>query len=131
MLANAFSLEEVILNLLNNARQAVEESSNGNAATVQVKTQSVNGHVGIADVLVSVSDNGAGIPEEVLHKVFDPFFTTKGPEEATGLGLSISKSIVETFGGKLQIESERGGGTVVSIRLPGASACTDEEMKVT
>ncbi len=128
VLANAFSLEEVLLNLLSNARHAVEGSSNGSVGTVRVKTKSANRQLGGVGVMIEVSDNGTGIPEEILEKVFDPFFTTKGPDEGTGLGLSVSKSIVETFDGRLQIESTPGEGTVVSVYLPVTEATTGAEV---
>lgn len=59
-----------------------------------------------------------GIPQEELTKVFDPFFTTKGPDKGTGLGMSICKSIVEQFGGKIDVESTTGKGTTVTVSLP-------------
>ena len=71
-----------------------------------------------AEVVLEVSDTGAGIPEAALASVFDPFFTTR--QEGTGLGLSIAKRYVEQNGGRLEIESRTGRGTTVRIRLPGA-----------
>ena len=67
---------------------------------------------------IRVADNGIGIPEDIFDKVFDPFFTTKGPDKGTGLGLSISKSIIEQFGGTIDIQSADDEGTTVIISLP-------------
>ena len=119
--ANPFSLEEVVLNLLNNARDAVEERPDGDgtpfSGRVLVRT-GINGKGPESEVSIEVVDNGAGIRQEILTKVFDPFFTTKGPDKGTGLGLAISKTIVEEFCGTLQIQSTTGEGTTVTISLP-------------
>jgi PAS domain S-box-containing protein len=120
VLANAYSLEEVILNLLTNARDVLEEESSPERAEdprVTVRTGLVKDD-GRSCVQTKVADNGPGMPEEVLVSVFDPFFTTKGPDKGTGLGLSISKSIVEDAGGTIEIRSIVGQGTTVIIDLP-------------
>ncbi len=67
--------------------------------------------------VISVSDNGPGIPEAIREKVLTPFFTTK--EEGTGLGLSIAVRIIEEHNGQLEIESNQSGGATVSLFLPG------------
>ena len=112
--ANPFSLEEVLLNLLNNARDAVSElsASGQNNAEILIRTTSLGNQV-----QVDVGDNGGGIPAEIVAKVFDPFLTTKDPDKGTGLGLSISRSIVEEFGGSMEIQSSD-EGTNVSFTLP-------------
>ncbi len=117
--ANPFSLEEVLLNLMNNARDAVEDNSLNNAQpTVQVRTRIRNGDGSPGEVLIEVVDTGAGIPDDIASKVFDPFFTTKDPDKGTGLGLAISKSIIEEFGGTLSFETAVGNGTTVTVALP-------------
>jgi C4-dicarboxylate-specific signal transduction histidine kinase len=119
--ANPHSLEEIILNLLTNARDAVDERQKTDpeppSARVLVRTGLKEGDKK-SKVEIAVEDNGTGIPQEMLEKVFDPFFTTKDPDKGTGLGMSISKSIVETFGGSIQIRSMPGGGTTVIVLLP-------------
>jgi signal transduction histidine kinase len=72
-------------------------------------------------VRIEVEDQGEGIAAEDLPHVFEPFFTTKGPGEGTGLGLAIAEGIVEDAGGWIQIASERGQGTRISIYLPPAA----------
>jgi two-component system NtrC family sensor kinase len=108
----------VILNLLNNAFYAVNDKKNKAAddsyePTVSVSTKKVD-----SAVLISIADNGNGIPEEVLGKIFQPFFTTKPTGQGTGLGLSLSYDIVKAHGGELSVETVRGEGTVLSIQLP-------------
>ena len=126
--ANPYSLEEVILNLLNNARDAVEErvswDRSGSPARVVVRTR-LNGIGSERQVQIEIIDSGTGIDEEILPKVFDPFFTTKAPDKGTGLGLAISKSIVENFGGEMSIRSTPGEGTAVTVFLPTAKIDPD------
>jgi signal transduction histidine kinase len=103
-------LEQVLLNLIVNAAQAM-----GDDGTLSVATRPAGGEVELA-----ITDTGCGIPPELLPRIFDPFFTTKGVGEGTGLGLSISHQIVRRHGGRILVDSEVGRGTVVSVRLPPA-----------
>jgi signal transduction histidine kinase len=103
-------LVQVFVNLLTNASQAAP--SEGGCVTVSTRMDTARG------VLVEVADNGTGIAPEHLQHVFVPFFTTKGDRHGTGLGLSIVKSIVESHGGTIRVESETGKGTTFIIELP-------------
>ena len=120
----------VILNLINNAFYAVapplseggiRNPPNGYEPTVIVKT-SLNPPSGGrgAEVLISVKDNGKGIPQKVLNKIFQPFFTTKPTGQGTGLGLSLSYDIVKAHGGELKVETKEGEGSEFIIQLPVA-----------
>lgn len=101
----------VLLNLVNNAFQAVRGVEN---PEVTVKTQMKDG-----GVVISVIDNGPGIPEEIKEKIFQPFFTTKAAGEGTGLGLSLSYDIVtKGHGGEIKAKTEKGKGTEFLIYLP-------------
>ena len=73
-------------------------------------------------VRVDVADNGHGIPENVISKIFDPFFTTKDVGKGTGLGLSIAYKIVQEHGGRIEVKSKVGKGTVFSVLLPVKAA---------
>jgi len=120
---NPFSLEEVLINLLVNARDALEEGAKTNSGSepAQILLRTLLDEADSEKrVKIEVIDSGVGIPKHVLDKVFDPFYTTKGPDRGTGLGLSISKSIVEDFGGAIHIQSVPGSGTTVTISLPVA-----------
>ncbi len=101
-------LNQVFLNLLVNASQAINIQG-----TITVRTWSDHD-----SVLVSVSDTGKGMPEEVKRRVFEPFYTTKEAGKGTGLGLSISADIVRKHGGEITVESEVGAGTTFTVRLP-------------
>ncbi len=128
--ANPFSLEEVVINLLINARDAVEEQMNAGPVLTppRVLLRTLLDETGESKyVKIEVTDSGVGIPEAMLEKVFDPFFTTKGPDRGTGLGLSISKSIVEGFGGAIYVNSMPGSGTTVTISLPVEKPLPQEE----
>lgn len=121
---NPFSLEEVLINLLNNARDAVEARLEAPGAArdgLVVLRSRVERNNGGTRVSIEVEDNGGGIPEAVIQRVFDPFFTTKDPDKGTGLGLSVSKSIVEDAGGSIGVESTSGQGTVVRMIFPAAN----------
>ncbi|MEX2444245.1 MAG: cache domain-containing protein [Alkalispirochaeta sp.] len=114
---NPYELEQVVLNLLSNARDAVRDVSMGDQPrSPLIVITVVEDDSGSA---VTVEDNGFGIPRENLDRVMDPFFTTKGPKEGTGLGLSISYGLVEKMGGRLEIASSSAAGTQVKISLPG------------
>ncbi len=106
-------LQQVMLNLLINAEHAISEMDV--KGTIGFRT-SHNEKAG--NVVVIVSDNGAGIPSEVLPRIFDPFFTTKPVNKGTGLGLSIAHGIVVEQGGTIEVESIIGKGTSFIINLP-------------
>jgi signal transduction histidine kinase len=110
VLGDAIALEQLLLNLLLNSAQALAE---GGSAEVLVDTHG-------SDARVVVTDTGVGISRDDLAHVFDPFFSTKA--EGTGLGLPIARQIAAAHGGSLTIESERGDGTRVEVRLPLAVA---------
>ncbi len=112
-------LQQVFLNLLTNALDAVEA---GGDVSLSVRCRpDAAGGPGWVEVLVR--DTGSGIPPETLARVFDPFFTTKEVGKGTGLGLAISQSIVEQHGGSIEITSPGAGrGTSVRVRLPRAGA---------
>jgi two-component system, NtrC family, sensor kinase len=114
----------VLLNLFNNAFYAVNEKQKkegeglptgqaGFKAMVAVKTKKFRDKVEI-----SVSDNGAGIPQKIIDKIFQPFFTTKPTGQGTGLGLSLSYDIVKVHGGELKVATKEGEGTSFIVQLP-------------
>ena len=103
-------LEQVILNLVQNACHALP---NRGAAITVATHRSLNPD----RVVITVADEGTGMPEETLNKVFDPFFTTKRESGGTGLGLSVSRRLVKQAGGELRIESALGKGTRAVIEL--------------
>ncbi len=116
-----FQLEQVVLNLLNNARDAILGAM-GSAGSGQ-SHPAPKMRISLVDdkrrksVVISVADNGGGIPEQALERIFDPFFTTKKEGQGTGLGLSISYSIVDAMGGRLEAKNTD-GGAMFRITLP-------------
>lgn len=111
VLADAQQMQQVFLNILLNAIQAMPRGG-----TVTLRTFLEPPLLPWAGARVEIADTGAGIPSEYLHRVFDPFFTTR--ERGTGLGLSVSRRIVAAHGGELGVESQKGRGTRFTIRLP-------------
>jgi signal transduction histidine kinase len=101
-------LNQVFLNILNNAQQSIEGSGKITIAT------SVDG----ATVRVRIADTGGGIPPDKLSKVFDPGYTTKGIGAGTGLGLSICYEIMEEHKGRIEVESEEGTGSSFTVVIP-------------
>ncbi len=104
-------INQVLLNLVSNAAQAIEEHGRIRISTVC--------HGGFVHVLVK--DDGKGIRAENLERIFDPFFTTKPVGEGTGLGLSISYKIVRDHGGHIRVKSKPGKGTAFCVSLPVTS----------
>ena len=102
-------IQQVLLNLVNNAIDAIERP--GGTVIVSTRMEGEN-------VVLEVSDTGKGIPEANLARIFDPFFTTKPVGQGTGLGLSICYGIVEKMGGTITVESEIDVGTTFSVVFP-------------
>jgi signal transduction histidine kinase len=112
-------LHQVFVNLLVNAGHAMAGTTYG--------TLTIRSRVDGRDVVVSVTDTGGGIPEELRHRVFEPFFTTKDVGEGTGQGLAIAHAIVTRHQGTLTYETELGRGTTFHVRLPIAGPPTSAE----
>ncbi|SKA70916.1 His Kinase A (phospho-acceptor) domain-containing protein [Paucidesulfovibrio gracilis DSM 16080] len=109
-------VRQVVLNLLNNAAQAM-----GGDGRITIATRHLDGD----GVEMRIRDTGPGIAREHLEKIFNPFFTTKEPGKGTGLGLSICLRIVNELGGTLAVESERGRGAEFIVRLPSLTQRED------
>jgi len=105
-------LNQVFMNLLVNASQAMEKQGE-----INLTTRAVDGHVEI-----KVSDTGVGIPKESLSKIFDPFFTSKDVGKGTGLGLNIAYNIIQKHKGTIEVDSTVGAGTTFTIRIPADEA---------
>ena len=135
--ADSHQLENAILNLAVNARDAMPE---GGRLEISARNASLDSSPhGIDEeivpgsyVSISVADTGGGIPSDIVRRVFDPFFTTKEVGKGTGLGLSMVYGFVKQSGGHVQIESEPGNGTCVTIYLPASldgAAASGERIK--
>jgi signal transduction histidine kinase len=112
VLADPFQMEQMLLNLVLNAIQAMPK---GGTLTVRTRRQDDR-------VLVEVIDTGVGIPDAHRSRVFDPFFTTREIGKGTGLGLAVSYNLVKAHGGTIDLDSEPGKGTVARVTLPAAAA---------
>jgi two-component system NtrC family sensor kinase len=112
---DANQLEQVFLNLITNAKDAMEKRERKRELTI---TTALIRHNGWNDIEVSFADTGKGIPEENLEKIFEPFFSTKEVGKGTGLGLSICYGIVEAHGGRIEVESRLDEGTTLRVILP-------------
>ncbi len=108
-------VNQVFLNLVTNAAQATKDDASGEITVSSRVT-------GNGFVRVDIADNGHGIPDQVLPKIFDPFFTTKDVGQGTGLGLSIAYKIIQEHGGRIEVKSKVGQGTVFSVFLPVGAA---------
>ncbi|MFZ5774530.1 MAG: sensor histidine kinase [Thermodesulfobacteriota bacterium] len=111
-------LQQVFLNILNNAMDAI-----GQQGSIEVATSKEGGRV-----LVRLADSGPGMPEELLGKVFDSFFTTKQKGKGTGLGLSISHNIMQRLGGAISVANRPEGGCVFTVSLPCLAGQAEEPM---
>jgi two-component system, NtrC family, sensor kinase len=106
----------VMLNLINNAFYAVDEKKKQQPGHYE-PTVSVSTRKSGDKIIISLKDNGNGIPQKVLDKIFQPFFTTKPTGQGTGLGLSLSYDIVKAHGGELKVETSEGEGSTFIIQL--------------
>ncbi|MCS6806543.1 MAG: ATP-binding protein [Acidobacteriota bacterium] len=108
VMGNATKLQQVLMNLLLNARDAMPD---GGVLTIKTRLDA-------GMVLVEVADTGVGIAQEHIRRIYDPFFTTKGIGQGTGLGLALSYGIIQEHGGRIDVESQVGQGTQFTIYLP-------------
>jgi two-component system, NtrC family, sensor kinase len=115
-MADPYQLQQVVLNLLVNAEQALMESRGH--GTVRIST----GYAGADRLALEVADDGPGMPTAIASRIFEPFFTTKPPGVGTGLGLSIVYGIVHQHGGEISLESRPGAGTKIRVELPLTAA---------
>ncbi len=129
VLADNNKLEQVFLNIISNARDALEDFEitvekkkkddnppawvNSWSKKITIKTYTKERHV-----FIEIADNACGIPENIINKIFDPFFTTKEVGKGTGLGLSISYGIIKDFGGTIEVESVKNAGSKFIVKLP-------------
>lgn len=111
VMGNFQNLEQVVINLIQNACQALDNANQGLFITVTHDWQN-------KEMVLTVKDEGRGIPPQNLKYIQEPFFTTKRSSGGTGLGLYVSSKIINDHGGSLHFSSEEGGGTTVEVRLP-------------
>jgi CheY-like chemotaxis protein/anti-sigma regulatory factor (Ser/Thr protein kinase) len=104
-------IQQVLLNLLNNAEQAMVEAGHGGALRVMTRRAGDR-------IEASISDDGPGVPPEIQSRIFEPFFTTKKEGKGTGLGLSLCHGIIQDHGGTIRVESRPGEGACFIIELP-------------
>ncbi len=128
---DARQIEQVLVNLIVNARDAVDAIG---TITIELDEVTLDEPLARAEpsidagayVVLRVTDTGQGISEATIEDIFDPFFTTKGPQEGTGLGLAMAHSIVSQLGGLIRVSSEPGEGTAFEVHLPYVDAQPDE-----
>lgn len=111
---NPSQINQVLLNLFNNAAQAIDDDPNHQKGELHIESRLD----GAEQVVINVTDNGSGIKESTLSRIFEPFFTTKKAGEGTGLGLAISSQIMEQHGGSIKAHSVVGQGTTFILTLP-------------
>jgi signal transduction histidine kinase len=107
---NSQKIEQVLVNLIVNAAQAIPDDKKG-LITVRTRMEKDT-------VIIEIEDNGKGMDEKTLKLIFDPFFTTKRTKGGTGLGLAIAFRIIEEHGGSISVSSKPGTGTLFTIRIP-------------
>ncbi len=112
VLGDKNQIEQVLLNLISNACDAMEKSPR------KILTVTTDFDPGTRQVKIHVQDTGSGIPKEQLEQIFNPFFTTKSTDRGTGLGLSICYRIIESHRGKIEVESELNRGSIFTVVLP-------------
>ena len=130
-MADAHQLQQVFVNLINNAYEAMYEANRGGVLTVSSELvtieqgngdENADGGPAISGIQICIEDDGPGIPPDVLPRIFDPFLTTKSPGKGTGLGLSVCHGIVSEHGGQIWVESEAGKGARFYVQIPVITA---------
>ena len=126
ILGDSNKLEQVFLNIIGNARDAMDDFAK-HAGQGYRKKLTVRSFLDNGNVVVTFSDTGGGIPKEIRDRVFEPFFTTKEVGRGTGLGLSISYNIIKDFGGKIDFLVDESVGTTFRVALPVPKEDADEQ----
>ena len=106
------AVEQILTNLLINASHAADKEDS------RVKLDVIHGDTWKDHLIIEISDNGCGMDPETLSKIFNPFFTTKGPGQGTGLGLYVCQDLIKDLGGRIEVQSEPGKGSVFRVVLP-------------
>ena len=114
VLADGHQIQQVVLNLINNARQAIEAHQSSGRVTISTEIHE-------AVIRIAIQDNGPGIAAENLSRIFDPFFTTKEVGKGTGLGLSLCYGLIREHGGNIAVTSQPGQGATFTIELPATA----------
>ncbi len=120
--SEAVRLEQVFINLLINARDAIEDRWEREESPDEGKRITLRSRFADGKVRAEVQDTGTGIPEALTERIFEPFFTTKNVGKGTGLGLSISYGIIKDFGGSIRVSRAKGTGAIIVIELPVAES---------
>jgi two-component system NtrC family sensor kinase len=110
--SDPYALEQILINLLLNAKQALENTVSKIYLSVEVQDNWQN------HTILEVKDDGCGMDEKTIQKIFDPFFTTKTRSRGTGLGLYVTHNLVESLRGRLEVESEPSKGSIFRVILP-------------
>ena len=134
IIANLTQIQQVIINLCNNAAQAMEPG--GGTLTIcletakphELKTPELKSLDGVEMLRLTIEDTGAGIEPAILDRIFDPYFTTKEVGKGSGMGLAIVHGIVHNHGGAISVKSEMGGGSVFTVLLPASPMPPAEEV---
>ncbi len=134
LLCEAQQIEQVLVNLMQNARDAILDKAANSAQPGDAVAGTITVAAGCSkdrsEVFIDVKDTGTGMSEEVLQRLFEPFFTTKDPESGTGLGLSISMNIVQSHGGVMEVDSVEGQGSSFRVILPAVPATEETQSAV-
>ncbi|MDP3462351.1 MAG: ATP-binding protein, partial [Bacteroidales bacterium] len=115
-IGNSIKLEQVLINMLSNAKYAVDKKATTDPTYVKrisIKSRGQNNNI-----IIDITDNGIGIPEEYINRIFDPFFSTKSASDGTGLGLSISYGLIKEMNGSIEVDSQVNEFTRLTITLP-------------
>lgn len=118
IMADHNRLEQVFINLVTNAMYAMDDKGLRLGNKKWKRLLKIKSFLYNNQVVVTISDTGKGLPEEIMDKIFEPFFTTREVGQGTGLGMSISYRIISDYGGTIEIESEVDKGTTFTLKFP-------------
>ena len=130
ILCDTLEIHEIVMNLCTNANHSMEDKSG--TITVSLNKKEPDPHLKLPSgeyLCLSVSDNGVGIPEEIIGKIFEPYYTTKEVGKGSGMGLSLVYGIVKTYKGDISVESSPGKGSVFNIFLPVTTKSSKPEIE--